>query len=163
MNNKTKNLKMKWNVWFYREISKTQTTKSGETHILNNLKPKKRVNFISDFRKFNKQLKHNLYTMRNINIIIFKQEGFQYATSLALNMGYYHIQLSEDASNLCTIILPWGKYCYKNIPMGVRNSLYILQQKTSYLFQGFAFICEYMCRTLALNVRSYKYCVNLHT
>ena len=36
-------------------------------------------------------------------------EGFQYATSLDLKMGYYNIRISKKASNLCTIILPWGK------------------------------------------------------
>ena len=37
-----------------------------------------------------------------------KLEDFHNATSLDLNMGYYHIQLSENTSNLCTIIIPWG-------------------------------------------------------
>jgi hypothetical protein len=42
----------------------------------------------------------------------YKLEGFQYATSLDLNMGYYHIELSPHAK--CTIVLPWGKYEYKS-------------------------------------------------
>ena len=49
-------------------------------------------------------------------------EGFQYATSLDLDMGYYRIRLSEEARNLCTIILSWGKYKYKLLPMGVCDS-----------------------------------------
>ena len=44
--------------------------------------------------------------MPKINEMLLKLEGFQYATSLDLNMGYYHIQIIENASNLCTIILP---------------------------------------------------------
>ena len=47
--------------------------------------------------------------MPTINKILLKLEGFQYATSLDLNMGYYQIQISENASNLCTIILSWEK------------------------------------------------------
>ena len=42
--------------------------------------------------------------------MFFKLEGFKYATPIDLNMGYHHIRLNENASNLCTIILPWGKY-----------------------------------------------------
>ena len=45
--------------------------------------------------------------MPKINDILLKLEGFQYAKSLDLNMGYYHIRLSKNASNFCTIILPW--------------------------------------------------------
>ena len=49
--------------------------------------------------------------MPNINVMELKLVGFQYATPLDLNMEFYHIQLIYNVSNLCTIILPWGKYC----------------------------------------------------
>ena len=51
-------------------------------------KPKSnQVSFLSDFININKQLKLKPYTMPNINEILFKLEGFQYAMSLDLNMG----------------------------------------------------------------------------
>ena len=65
--------------------------------------------------------------MQKINKILFKLEGFQYAMSLDLNMGYYHIQLIKNASNLCTIILPWGEYQYKRLQIGVAISPDIFQ------------------------------------
>ena len=43
--------------------------------------------------------------MPKIYEMLFKLEGFKYDTSLDLNMVYYHIQLSKNASKLCTIIL----------------------------------------------------------
>ena len=46
--------------------------------------------------------------MPKINEMIFKLEGFWYDTSHDLNMGYYHIRLSDNASNICKIIIPWG-------------------------------------------------------
>ena len=48
--------------------------------------------------------------MPEINEMLLKLEVFQYATPLYLNMGYYHIRLSKNASNSCMIILPWGGY-----------------------------------------------------
>ena len=45
--------------------------------------------------------------MPKINEMLLKLEGFKYDVSLDLNMGYYHIKLRENASNLCTIILTW--------------------------------------------------------
>ena len=47
----------------------------------------------------NKKLKLNPHPMPNISDMSFKLEGFQYATPLDLNIGYYHILLSENASN----------------------------------------------------------------
>ena len=42
------------------------------------------------------------------------------------------------------IIIPWGKYHYKHLPMGVSNSPKHLQQKMKYLFQVFEFIRAYI-------------------
>ena len=42
--------------------------------------------------------------MPKINKMLFKFEGFHYAMSLYLNMGYYHIGLNKNESNLCMII-----------------------------------------------------------
>ena len=39
--------------------------------------------------------------MPKVNEILLKLEVFRYAMLLDLNMEYYHIQLTEDASNLC--------------------------------------------------------------
>ena len=65
-------------------------------------------------------------------------------------MGYYHIQLSKNASNLCRIILLWGKYCYKCLPMGVVDSIDIFKQKMNDLFHGFEFIRAYIYDLLIL-------------
>ena len=73
-----------------------------------------------------------------------KLEGFQWATSLDLNMGYYHILLTPNASRLCTVVLPWGKYEYLKLPMGLCNSLNIFQEKMSELIQGLEFARAYL-------------------
>ena len=73
-------------------------------------KPKSnKLRFLSYFRNSNKQLKQKPYPMPKINQIFLKLEGFHYATSLDLNMEYYHIQIIKNASNLYMIILHWGK------------------------------------------------------
>jgi hypothetical protein len=50
--------------------------------------------------------------------MLLKLEGFKYATSLDLNMGYYHIELSPHSKRLCTIVLPFGKYEYQQLATG---------------------------------------------
>ena len=66
-------------------------------------------------------MKHKPFPIPKIQDILLKLEGFKYATSLDLNMGYYHIELSPDSRKLCTIVLPWGKYEYLRLPMGLCN------------------------------------------
>ena len=95
--------------------------------------------------------------MPKINEMLLKLEGFQYATSLDLNMGYYHIRMIQDASNLCTIILPRRKYCYKRLPMGIANSPDIFQHKMNDLFHEFKFIRAYIDKLLILKKGYWKY------
>ena len=76
--------------------------------------------------------------------MLLNLEGFKYATSLDLNMGYNHICLREHSINLCTIILPWVKYRYKHLPTGVSNSPDIFQDKMNEMFHGFEFIQAYI-------------------
>ena len=66
--------------------------------------------------------------------ILLKTEHFKYSTSLNFNIGYYHIRISKDAINLCMIILPCGKDCYKHLLMGFSNSTDILQQTINDLY-----------------------------
>ena len=82
-------------------------------------KPKTdRIIFLSDFRNLNRRLKFNHYPMSTIRQILLNVEGFQYTTSFDLNMDDYNIRMSKEASNLCTIILTFGKYKYECLPMG---------------------------------------------
>ena len=79
-----------------------------------------------------------------------KLEGFQYATSLDLNMGYYHIELSPNSKRLCTIVLPWGKYEYQKLPMGLCNSPDIFQERMSSLMQDLEYVRAYIDDLLIL-------------
>ena len=45
--------------------------------------------------------------MPKINEMLLKLEGLKYDMSINLSVTYYHIWLSEDASNSCTIIISW--------------------------------------------------------
>ena len=109
------------------------------------------VRFISDFRELNKRITRRPYPIPHIQDMLLNLEGFQYATSLDLNMGYYHLELDAKSKELCTIVLPFGKYEYQRIPMGLCNSPDIFQEKMNELFEGLdyarAYIDDLLCLT----------------
>ena len=76
--------------------------------------------------------------------MLLNLEGYQYAMSLKLNTCYNYICLFDKASNLCTIILPWGNYQYKRRPIGARNSPDIFQEKVKKMFRRLVFIQAYI-------------------
>jgi hypothetical protein len=55
-------------------------------------------------------------------------------------MGYYTIRLDPDASKICTILFPWGKYSYKRLPMVIAGSSDIFQGKMSELIESLEFV-----------------------
>eukprot|EP00804_Cyclotella_cryptica_P003900 CCRYP_015770-RA/>CCRYP_015770-RA protein AED:0.36 eAED:0.40 QI:0/0/0/1/0/0/4/0/335 len=73
-------------------------------------------------------------------------EGFTFATALNLNMGYYTI----DASKICTIIFPWGKYSYLRLPMGIAGSPDIFQSKMTELMATLKFVRAYISDLLCI-------------
>jgi hypothetical protein len=92
--------------------------------------------FISDFRELNKSIKRQPHPMPKIQNLLLKLEGFKHGTALDLNMGYYHIELSDALKELCTVTTKWGKYEYQRLPMGLCNSPDIFQEKMNNLLDG---------------------------
>ena len=114
------------------------------------------VRVITDFRELNKWIKRKPYPIPKIQDLLLKLENFQYATSLDLNMGYYHIELSPASKKLCTFVLPWGKYEYQRLPMGLCNSPDIFQEKMNILMDGLEFVRAYLDDLLVLTKGSWE-------
>ena len=85
------------------------------------------VRVVLDFRRLNKMLVRKPFPLPKISTTIMQLKGFTYATALDLNMGYYTIRIDAKASEMCTIIFPWGKYSYQRLPMGISGAPDIFQ------------------------------------
>ena len=107
-------------------------------------KPDGSLRSLADLRELNKRIKRKPYPLPKISDLLQKLEGFTWATSLDLNMGYYHLTLTPDASKLCTVVLPWGKYEYLRLPMGLCNSPDIFREKMNDLMQDLEFARAYI-------------------
>jgi Reverse transcriptase (RNA-dependent DNA polymerase)/RNase H-like domain found in reverse transcriptase len=111
---------------------------------------------IADFREPNTRIKRKPFPIPKIQDMLYKLEGFMHATSLDLNMGYYHIELSRLASSYCTVVLPWGKYEYARLPMGLCNSPDIFQEKMSDLMTGLEYARAYIDDLLVLSSQDFN-------
>ena len=68
----------------------------GRTYI-SYTKERQHSTFISDFRELNKLIVRQTYPIPKIQDLLLRLEGFRYGTTLDLNMGYYHIELSSKS------------------------------------------------------------------
>jgi hypothetical protein len=119
--------------------------------------PKKngQIQFVSDFCQLNKWIIRRPYPMPSIHELFRRFEGFTYCTALDLNMGFWTILLDKFSQCLCTIILPWGKYCYLHLPMGLACSPDIYHEKMSELFIDMTFVIVYQDDILILTSGSF--------
>src|SRR5688500_9052128 len=107
-------------------------------------KPNGSLRSLADLRELNKRIKQHLFPIPKIQELLSKLKGIMFATSLDLNMGYYHLSLTRDASRLCTVVLPWGNDEYLRLPMGLCISPNIFHEKMSELMIGLEFARAYL-------------------
>jgi len=112
--------------------------------IVHSTKKDHTVCFLGDFREVNKRIARKPYPIPKISTVLQEMEGFTFASALDLNMGYYTIRLDPDASKICTIIFPWGKYSYLRLPMGISGSPDIFQAKMMELMSTLEFVRAYI-------------------
>ena len=77
------------------------------------------IRIITDFRELNKWVEVDPFPLPRINETLQKLEKFKSATALDLSLGFYSISFDEESQKVCSTILPWGKYAYLRMPMGV--------------------------------------------
>jgi hypothetical protein len=111
---------------------------------------------VSDFRVLNSKLQQVSYPIPRIQDISISLNGFTYAMSIDLNMGYYVIRLTPNAQKLCTIVFPWGEYSYLRLPMGIVNSPDIFQRKINQLMDGLEYVQAYLNNILIVTKNTYE-------
>src|SRR5210317_1496078 len=119
-------------------------------------KPDGTLRSLADFQELNKRIKRKPFPIPKIQDILHKMQGFQWVTSLDLNMRYYHIVLDPDARKYCTIILPWGKHEDLQLSMRLCNSSDIFQEKRSELMMDLVFVRAYMDHLLVITQGKFK-------
>ena len=57
---------------------------------------------------------------------------------------YYAMNIKKSMHKYLVIILPWGKYVYLKIPMGLNISDDVFQRELSRLFEGMPYVPVYI-------------------
>jgi hypothetical protein len=114
-------------------------------------KKDKTLCFLSNFWEVNKRLVRKPFPIPKISTVLQELEGFTFATAVDLNMGYYTIRLDPDASKICAIIFSWGKYSYKQLPIGIAGSPDIFQGKMSELMESLEYVRAYLDDLLCIS------------
>ena len=113
------------------------------------------VRVLVDFRKLNDMILRKPFPLPKINDLLQTLAGFTYATAIDLSMGYYHIPLDESSQKLCSMVLPWAKYQWARLPMGVKCAPDIFQSIVSNLFSDLEWVRAYIDDILITSTGDY--------
>ena len=108
--------------------------------------PKKNgeVRFVSDLRPVNACMERKPHPMPETSNILSQFHATDWITVLDYNMGFYTLPLTERAQRICSTVLPWGKYYYKRLPMGLKSSTDIFQGLMDYLFGHLDYVLHFL-------------------
>lgn len=102
------------------------------------------VHNLTDFREVNKRIIHTPFLTPKISSVLQGMEGFPFATAIDLNMRYYTMRLDSGTHKICTIILPWGKYSYMRLPVGISGAPDMFQAKMTNMMGTLEYIRTYI-------------------
>jgi len=104
--------------------------------------PKKdgKIRFITNLWELNKRIKRNPFPLPNVHDLLLQLEGFDYASATDLNVGYCRILLDEEASKMCTIVMPWAKHKHLRLPQGQASAPDIFQDEMNNVFHELEFV-----------------------
>jgi hypothetical protein len=90
--------------------------------------------------------------MPNISELFQRIDGYDFASTLDLRLGFHHALLSEYASNVFTTVLPWGKYSYTRMPLGYTGAPDVFQHRMDQILGDLPF-CAFSLMALLFGPR----------
>ena len=121
------------------------------THIF--IIPKKlgTVRFITYYLRLDQKLARKPYPSPRIGNTMHHMEGFQYDTTLDLNMRYYTTRILTASQDMMTIVTEFGKFMYNRLPTGMCALGDIFQARLDKILGDIKGIKTYIDDTIVLS------------
>ena len=100
------------------------------------IKPSGKVRICTDFKQLNQNVKRPYINLPNLEDIAPKLVGATYFSTMDANSGFHQIPLAEESMPLTTFITPFGRFCYKRLPMGINIGPEVFQLQMQKVLQG---------------------------
>ncbi len=90
-------------------------------------KPDGSVRICVDFRGLNDITPQQQWWIPTLDEILEKAGNARVMSKLDLAKGFHQIQMDEDSKQYTTFVCPFGKFCFKRMPFGLKNAPAVFQ------------------------------------
>lgn len=97
-------------------------------------KPNNDIRICIDYKDLNKAIKREHFHVPSLEELTYELSGAKYFSTLDCSNGFWHVKLDDQSKKLTTFNTPFGRYCFKRLPYGLRNSSEIFFKRISDLF-----------------------------
>ena len=99
---------------------------------------------VVDFRKLNEATVTDGHPLPRIEEILIRQGKFKIWTVLDLKDGFHQVPIKKECKHLTCMSTPIGVYCWKVMPMGLKNAPAIFQRLMEYILQDVEYADPYI-------------------
>lgn len=113
------------------EVSKYPTWVANVVPVM---KKNGKVRVCVDYRDLNKASPKDDFPLPHIDVLVDSTAGFELFSFMDGFSGYNQIKMAEEDKEKTTFITPWGTFCYKVMPFGLKNAGATYQRAMVILF-----------------------------
>ena len=99
-------------------------------------KPSGAIRICVDYKRLNSAVKRPNCMLPNLEDIAPKMAGATIFSTIDAESGFFQVPLAEKSMKLTTFITPYGRYCFKRVPMGISLGPEVFQTKMKELLRG---------------------------
>ncbi|CAC5368240.1 unnamed protein product [Mytilus coruscus] len=86
------------------------------------IKPNGKIRICIDPRDLNKAILREHYPLKTVEEVISQMPNAKVFSKLDATSGFWHIQLDEPSSKLCTFNTPFGRYRFARLPFEINSA-----------------------------------------
>ena len=89
-----------------------------------------------DLTKLNESVMREKHPLPTVEESLSKLAVGRYFSKLDANTGFWQIMLAPESRLLTTFIIPFGRFCFNRLPMGISSASEFFQKKMSQLLEN---------------------------
>ena len=100
------------------------------------IKKSGKVQICVDFKRLNQGIKRPYINLPNLDDVAPRLAGAEYFSTMDAYSGFHQVPLHANSMALTTFISPFGRSCYKRLPMGINIALEVFQLQMEKALRG---------------------------